>query len=149
MGAGRPHRTSEDRRVDGNGGGDPNYQPNSFDDITIDATAKEPAWDLGSSIADWYDRNAEGENDHFTRPGNLFRLMTDGEKKNTIGNIVGALQGVEGPKKSEIINPQICHFFRAGVNLGMAVTKGLGVNLDALPKEVLEHQHHGVPTSTR
>jgi catalase len=126
-------------RVDGNGGSDPNYRPNSFDDISVDASAKEPAWELGSSVADWYDRNAEGENDHFTQPGNLFRLMTEGEKRNTISNIIGAMKGIDGPKRSEIINRQLCHFFRADATLGVAIAKGLGVNLEALPRELVGH----------
>ncbi|KAF2516836.1 catalase [Flavobacterium salilacus subsp. salilacus] len=117
-------------RIDGNGGSNPNYFPNSFDNITIDESYKEPAWELESTIADWYDRNAENENDHYTQPGNLFRLMTDEAKANTISNIVGAMSGVNGPKKEEIINRQLCHWFRADVNLGMAVAKGLAVTVD-------------------
>lgn len=117
-------------RVDGNGGSKPNYFPNSFDTITIDESYKEPAWELESTTADWYDRNAESENDHYTQPGNLFRLMTDEAKANTIHNIVGAMSGVNGSKKEEIINRQLCHWFRADVNLGMAIAKGLGVSVD-------------------
>jgi catalase len=132
-------------RVDGNGGSDPNYRPNSFDDIHVDESTKEAAWQLESSVADWYDRNGEGENDHFTQPGNLFRLMTHQAKKNTVSNIVGAMKGIDGPKKEEIVNRQLCHFFRADVNLGMEVAKGLGVNIEkALPPEILAGAHkHG------
>lgn len=117
-------------RVDGNGGSAPNYFPNSFDNIVVDESYKEPAWDLDSNRADWYDRNAEGENDHYTQPGNLFRLMDDYNKNNTINNIIGAMSGIDGPKREEIINRQLCHWFRADVNLGMAVARGLGVNID-------------------
>lgn len=117
-------------RVDGNGGSAPNYFPNSFDNIVVDESYKEPAWDLDSNRADWYDRNAEGENDHYTQPGNLFRLMDDNNKNNTINNIIGAMSGIEGPKREEIINRQLCHWFRADVNLGMAIARGLGVNID-------------------
>jgi catalase len=99
-------------------------------------SAKEPAWLLDSSVADWYNRNAEGENDHYTQPGDLFRLMTDAEKKNTIGNIVGSMSGIGTEKRLEIINRQLCHFFRADAALGMAVAKGLGVNVEQfLPKK--------------
>jgi catalase len=129
-------------RVDGNGGSDPNYHPNSFDDIYIDESTKEPAWKLDSSVADWHDRNGEGENDHFTQPGDLYRLMTDQAKKNTVSNIIGAMKGIDGPKKEEIVNRQLCHFFRADVNLGLEVAKGLGVNVEkALPPEVLASMH--------
>lgn len=117
-------------RIDGNGGSTPNYFPNSFDDIVVDESYKEPALELESNRADWYDRNAEGENDHYTQPGNLFRLMDDQAKQNTINNIVGAMGGIEGPLRDKIVNLQLCHWFRADVNLGMGVARGLGVNID-------------------
>ncbi|ALM50222.1 catalase [Flavobacterium psychrophilum] len=117
-------------RVDGNGGSNPNYFPNSFDNIVADQSYKEPAWDLDNNRADWYDRNAEGENDHYTQPGNLFRLMDDEAKKNTISNIVGAMSGIEGPLRDKIVNLQLCHWFRADITLGMGIAQGLGVNID-------------------
>ena len=116
--------------VNGNGEDSPNYFPNSFDDIVADESYKEPAMELDSTIAGWYDRNAEGENDHYTQPGILFRkVMTDQERKNTVANIVGAMSGISGPKRDVIINRQLCHFFRADIGLGMAVAQGLGVTV--------------------
>jgi len=117
-------------RIDGNGGSNPNYFPNSFDDIEVDESYKQPAWPLDSLLADQYDRNAEGENDHYTQPGNLFRLMDPEAKKNTIANIVGAMGGINGKKKDEIINRQLCHWFRADMSLGLGIAKGLDLNLD-------------------
>jgi catalase len=118
-------------RVDGNSGSDPNYYPNSFDDIYIDSSYKETPMALESNIADWYDRNAAGEDDHYTQPGILFsKVMTAQEKKNTIANIIGAMSGITGPKREEIINRQICHFSRADSALGTAIAKGLGVKVD-------------------
>ncbi len=119
-------------RVDGNGGRNPNYWPNSFDDIYTDSSYKEPGMQLESAFADWYDRNAEGEDDHYTQPGDLFRLMNEQDKKNTVGNIVGSMKGIAGPKKDEIINRQLCHFFRADERLGMGVAEGLGVNIEEI-----------------
>ena len=117
-------------RVDGNGGSAPNYYPNSFDNIIEDQNYKEPGLELESNLADWYDRNGVGENDHYTQPGNLFRLMDDQAKKNTISNIIGAMSGISGPMRDKIVNLQLCHWFRADVNLGMAIAQGLGVNID-------------------
>lgn len=117
-------------RVDGNGGSNPNYAPNSFDTIQTDASYKEPATDLGHVIADRFDRNAEGENDHYTQPGNLFRILSTEDQAAAINTIVGAMSGIEGPKRDEIINRQLCHWFRADVNLGMGIAKGLGVQID-------------------
>ncbi len=118
-------------RVDGNGGSSPNYFPNSFDDIYADSSYKEPAEQLQSTVADWYDRNAPGEDDHYTQPGWLYtKAMNVQDRKNLIANIVGAMSGVEGSKRDLIINRQLCHFFRANVELGMGVAAGLGVKID-------------------
>lgn len=118
-------------RLDGNGGSSPNYFPNSFDNIKPSAEYRQPAMELDSNVADWYDRNGEGENDHYTQPGIFYReTLSEQDKKSLVSNIVGSMQGIEGPKKDEIINRQLCHFFRADPGLGMAVAKGLGVSVD-------------------
>lgn len=124
-------------RVDGNGGKSPNYFPNSFDTIKPDPEYKQPAMQLDTLVADWYDRNAEGENDHYTQPGIFWReVLSEQDKKNLVSNIIGAMKGIDGPKKAEITNRQLCHFFRADIGLGMAIAQGLGVNVeDAMPKQ--------------
>ncbi|MNE63926.1 Catalase [compost metagenome] len=125
-------------RIDGNGEDGPNYYPNSFGDVVPDESYKEPAWELESNVADWYDRNAgPGDDDHYTQPGDLFRKVLDEEgKRNMINNIVGAMGGITGPKRDKIINLQLCHWFRADIGLGMAIAKGLGVDVDqAMPKQ--------------
>lgn len=126
-------------RVDGNGGAAPNYFPNSFDDIVADPAYKETPWDLGTGVADWYDRNAEGENDHYTQPGKLYRLMGDQEKHDLVTNIVNSMSGIDGPKKDLIINRQLCHWFRADIGLGMAIAKGLQLDMDAAMSSMAAH----------
>jgi catalase len=123
-------------RVDGNQGSAPNYFPNSFDDIEADQAYKEPAWDFGSSVGDWYDRNAEGENDHYTQPGNLYRLMDQDQKNDLIKNVVNSMSGIDGPKKEQIVNRQLCHWFRADIGLGMAIAKGLELDLNETMKHM-------------
>jgi catalase len=123
-------------QVGDNGGAAPNYRPNSFDNIVADESYKEPAMELESTIADWFDRN-ENDNDHYTQPGMLYRkAMNDGDRRNLVNNIVGAMSGISGEKKDEIINRQLCHFFRADIQLGMAIATGLGVTID---DKVMEH----------
>ena len=118
-------------RVDGNGEDSPNYFPNSFDTIIADESYKQPSVPLENNVADWYDRNGKGDNDHYTQPGILFRkTMSEQDRKNTVSNIVGAMSGIAGEKKNDIINRQLCHFFRADIGLGMAVAKGLGISVD-------------------
>ncbi|MEK6614984.1 MAG: catalase-related domain-containing protein, partial [Bacteroidota bacterium] len=112
------------------GGAAPNYRPNSFDDIIVDENYKESPMKLNSNIADWFDRN-ENDNDHYTQPGLLYtNAMNEQDRKNLVDNIVNAMSGITGEKKNEIINRQLCHFFRANIQLGMAVAKGLGITID-------------------
>jgi catalase len=118
-------------RMDGNGEDSANYFPNSFDDVLIDDSYKQPVMQLESDVADWYDRNGKGDTDHYTQPGILFKnVMTDEERKNTVSNIVSSMMGIEGEKKSDIIDRQLCHFFRMDMRLGMEVAKGLGITID-------------------
>jgi len=114
-------------RVDSNGDASPNYWPNRFDDIKADEQYKEPSQKMDSDVADWYDRN-ENVDDHFTQPGLLFRdVMTKEEQRNTINNIVGAMQGISGPKRDEIIHHQLHHFYKADKELALSVAEGLGI----------------------
>ncbi len=117
-------------RVDGSQGRKPNYFPNAFDGIEIDESYKQLPPKVVDAEADWFDRNAPGEDDHYTQPRNLFRIMDDQAQKNLISNIVGAMSGIDGPKKDEIINRQLCHWFGADTTLGAGVASGLGVEVD-------------------
>lgn len=113
--------------LDGNGGSAPNYFPNSFDDIEPDKEYKEPPLSIESDVADTWDRN-KNDNDHYSQPGTLFRkVMTDQERANTVSNFVGAMKGVSGPKKKEILMRQLDHFYKADKELAMLVAKGLGI----------------------
>jgi catalase len=124
-------------RMDGNGEDAPNYSPNSFDEIFADESYKEPAMILDSNVADWYDRNGSGENDYYTQPGLLFtKAMTDYDRHNLVANIVGSMSGITGEKKELIINRQLCQFFRADAKLGLAVAKGLGIDVEQVMAEV-------------
>ncbi|RPD49492.1 catalase [Hymenobacter sediminis] len=114
-----------------NGGPGPNYFPNSFDGPVEDKTVGEPDQELDGLFADRFDRNVgPGDDDHYTQPGNLFRLLDAQAQRNLIDNIVGSMSGIEGPKKDLIIQRQLCHWFRADIRLGMAIAKGLGVDVE-------------------
>lgn len=126
------HRDGQ-MRVDDNGGSEANYLPNSFEEVTIDHDYKLLPLHLDSTLADWYDRNAPGEDDHYTQPGILFRdVMNDTEKRNTIHNIVTAMKGIAGPKKEEIVTRMIQHWYRVDVDLGAAISSGLGAQVDPI-----------------
>jgi len=128
---GKVHNYQRDgsMRVDDNGGDKPNYFPNSFDDIEADKSYKEPALQLDSDVADWYDRN-ENDDDHFTQPGMLFeKVMTDAQRQNTINNIVGHMKGISGPKRDEIIKRQLGHFSKVSRELAHKIAEGINFPL--------------------
>ncbi|RFM29450.1 catalase [Deminuibacter soli] len=124
-------------RIDGNGGSSPNYFPNSFDNIKPDPAYQQAPWELDSNVAAHFDRNGEGENDHYSQPGIFYREVLSAEdKQHLVHNFVSAMKGIDGPRKEDIINRQLCHFFRADIGLGMAIAQGLGVNLEqAMPQK--------------
>jgi catalase len=115
-----------------NGGSNPNYRPNSFDDIIIDETKKEPSIQLDSSIADWYDRN-ENDDDHYTQPGLLYNeALNEQDRKNLIENIVASMSGICGEQRNEIIQRQLYHFCKVDMQLGLAIADGLQMKVDKL-----------------
>ncbi|OIO62199.1 MAG: catalase [Candidatus Marinimicrobia bacterium CG1_02_48_14] len=120
-------------QVGDNGGANPNYRPNSFDDIVVDERYKEPPMQMEATVADWFDRN-ENDDDHFTQPGLLYReVMSAKDRENLVSNIVNSMKGICGEKKDEIINRQLGHFFKADRQLGLLVSKGLGVTINETP----------------
>ncbi len=81
------------------------------------------------------------ENDHYSQPGNLYRnVMTVGQRRLLIANIVGAMSGISGPTRDRIINLQLCHWFRVDLTLGMAVAQGLGVDMASLSSMMGHHR---------
>lgn len=116
--------------VTGNGEDNPNYYPNSFDDIEADENYKDPGMKLDSDMADYFDRN-EGDDDHFTQPGDLFRkVMTKQQQQNTISNIVAGMSGICGEKRDEIIKRQLELFYKVDKDLALKVAEGLKFNFD-------------------
>lgn len=114
-----------------NHGSAPNYFPNSFDNNRECPEYAEPQWHLESNIAGHFDRNAAAsrDDDHFTQPGDLYRLLDAEQKTNLVNNIVGSMSGIEGPKRDEIIKRQLCHFSRADREWGERVAKGLNFDI--------------------
>jgi catalase len=110
-------------RVDGGGGGGPNYWPNSMDGSGPDASAKEPMFPLSGKAG----RHQYSHlNDDFVQPGNLYRdVMTEEDRKNLVGNIVSHLNGAQ--KRIQL--RQTALFFKADPDYGRRVAKGLGLDV--------------------
>lgn len=121
-------------RTDPNGGGGPNYWPNSFHGPEPDISAKEPPIEI-SGQADRYQYTHP--NDDFVQPGNLYRnVMTDQDRENLVGNIIGHLGGAQ--KRIQL--RQTALFFKADQDYGRRVANGL--KLDIKKVENLANMSH-------
>jgi catalase len=67
------------------------------------------------------------DNDYYTQPGNLFRLMTPDARKRLIGNIVASMKSV--PQRIQEL--QIQHFYKADPDYERGVAEGLGLSVEA------------------
>jgi catalase len=106
-------------RFDGNGGGTPNYEPNSFGGPTQNAAYHEKPIPLDGAPADRY--NHRDGNDDYTQAGNLYRLMSEAQKQLLADNIAGSLsQTLE-----RIQQLQLEHFYKADQDYGARVEKAL------------------------
>ncbi|AQS56534.1 catalase [Novibacillus thermophilus] len=106
-------------RFDENGGGSVNYEPNSYNGPVESPEDKQDPFEV-SGMADSvsYDRD-----DHYTQPGNLYRLMSEEERARLVENIVNHMR----PVKEDIKLRQIEHFRKADPEYGARVAEGLGL----------------------
>ncbi|WP_219062770.1 catalase [Pseudomonas sp. UMAB-08] len=106
-----------------NGGGTPNYEPNSYADAPKQAPRyAEPGLAL-TGEATRYDHRQDG--DYFSHAGALFNLMDDAQKALLIGNIAGAMAGVT----ADVVQRQLQYFYKADPAYGEGVAKALDVQL--------------------
>ena len=110
-------------RVDANGGGGPNYWPNSMDGPAPNPAASEPPFEISGNAARFPFTHP---NDDFVQPGNLYRhVMTDRDRENLVGNIVAHL----GNAQKRIQLRQTAIFYKADKDYGRRVAKGLGLDI--------------------
>ncbi|KPK64442.1 catalase [candidate division WOR_3 bacterium SM23_42] len=113
-------------RVDDNGGGGPNYYPNSFQGPEPQPEMAEPALEFSGKAAR---QPYVHPNDDFVQAGTLYRkVMNDEAREHLIGNIVDHL----GNAQKRIQLRQTALFYKADTEYGTRVAQGL--KLDA--KEV-------------
>ncbi|MEZ5838903.1 MAG: catalase [Hyphomicrobiales bacterium] len=107
-------------RFDGNNGGGPNYEPNSFGGPVPDESVKAPPLAI-TGAADRYDPLAGQGVDDFSQAGDLFRLMGEPERQRLMDNIAAAMADVP----AAIQERQIAHFRRADPAYGEGVARRL------------------------
>ncbi|MFS0559698.1 catalase KatA [Terribacillus sp. 179-K 1B1 HS] len=113
-------------RFDNNGGSGVYYEPNSLNGPKEDPASKMAPFEVSGQA----DSVAYDENDHYTQPGDLYRLMTADEKTRLVQNFVDAMKPVT---RKEILERQLGHIYKADKEWGQRVADGLGI---ALPQEV-------------
>jgi catalase len=113
-------------RSDANGGGSVYYEPNSYNGPTETLENKPSPYEV-SGVAD---SSAYDHNDHYTQPGDLYRLLSAEERTRLVDNIVSAITPVE---IEEIKIRQISHWYKADPELGNRLAESLGL---PLPEEI-------------
>lgn len=113
-------------RFDNNGGGSVYYEPNSYGGPQeVPEHRQTPFTVSGNAGQTTYDQE-----DHYTQPGDLYRLMSEEERTRLVENIVAAMKPVE---RDDIKLRQIQHFYKADPEYGERVAKGLNL---PIPQEV-------------
>lgn len=111
-------------RVDGNFGAATPYEPNSFNQWQEQPQYKEPLLALHGDAGHWNFR--EDDDDYFTQPGNLFRLLSDDKKQLLFSNTAAEVGQAE--KFIQIRHIRNC--YKADPAYGEGVAKALGLTMD-------------------
>lgn len=111
-------------RVDGNYGSAVSYEPNSFGQWKEQPEHKEPPLEL-EGMAYAYEFR-EDDDDYYSQPGNLFRLLEEDKKallfKNTAGQVGGAQKFIQVR--------HIRNCFKADPAYGAGVANALGMTME-------------------
>ncbi|MFD8725869.1 catalase [Streptomyces sp. NPDC059629] len=109
-------------RVDGNQGGVPGVEPNNFGRWADQPNYADPAQAIGS-IADRFDYR-EDDDDYFTQPGRLFRLMSHHQQQELFENTARAIKGA----RPQTIEQHIENCTKADPAYGAGVRKACESN---------------------
>ncbi len=105
-------------RVDGNQGGTTPYNPNTRGAWVDQPDFSEPPLSIEGAADHW---NHRVDDDYFSQPGDLFRLMTPAQQQVLFDNTARALQGVSKP----IQQLHIEHCTQADAAYGAGVAKAI------------------------
>jgi catalase len=116
------HRDGQGR-VDGNYGGVPHYEPNSFGQWQGQPEYKEPPLRIHGDADFW--SYHQDDADYFEQPGRLFRLMTAEQQEGLFGNTARAMG--DAPEFVKFRHVRNCH--AADPAYGAGVARALGLDL--------------------
>jgi len=117
------HRDGQ-MRVDGNHGATLGYEPNSYGEWQEQPETKEPKLALSGAADHWSHR--EDDDDYYSQPGNLFRLMSPEQQQVLFDNTARAM----GDAPSEIKLRHISNCEKADPCYGAGVAKALGLPMN-------------------
>jgi len=111
-------------RTDGNYGSTIAYEPNSYGEWQDNPALREPPLELHGAAYTYDER--ELDDDYYTQPGKLWRLMTDADKKATCDNTAAQMKDV--PLFIRQRHVRACH--NADKEYGAMLAAALGINLE-------------------
>ena len=110
-------------RVDGNYGSTKAYEPNSLGLWQDNPEVKEPPLELTGAADNWNYR--EDDDDYYTQPGNLFRLLTPPKQQLLFENTAAELATVD----DQVRKRHIRNCLKADPAYGEGIAKALGIAL--------------------
>lgn len=113
-------------RVDGNYGSTIGYEPNSYNEWNEQSEYKQPPLSLNGDAYNWNFR--EDDDDYYTQPGKLFRLMTADQQKVLFENTARAMGDI--PKEIKLRHISNC--FKADPEYGKGIANALGISIDEI-----------------
>jgi catalase len=119
------HRDGQ-MRVDGNYGSTLGYEPNSYGEWQEQPEFAEPPLALEGAADHWNFR--DDDDDYYSQPGILFRMMNAEQKEALFGNTARAM----GDAPKEIKVRHIGNCMKADPEYGKGVAKALGIPLSEL-----------------
>lgn len=120
------HRDGQ-MRTDGNYGSRIGYEPNSYGEWRDSPETKEPPLKLHGDAYNYNER--EYDNDYYTQPGDLYRLMSAEQQQVLVENTARSM----GDSEVMIKQRHIYNCYRADSRYGEGLAMALGLDLgDAL-----------------
>lgn len=111
-------------RVDGNYGSTKGYEPNSYGEWQEQPDFSEPPLAINGAADHWNFR--EDDDDYYSQPGNLFRLMTPDKQQLLFENTARAIDGAD----IEVKKRHIRNCLKADPAYGKGVADAIGISLN-------------------
>lgn len=117
------HRDGQ-MRVDGNHGSTLGYEPNSYGEWQEQQDFSEPPLKIDGDAAHW--NHYDDSDDHFSQPGNLFRLMNSEQQQVLFCNTARAMG--DAPREIKVRHAQNCYLADPAYGEGVAKEMNLPLN---------------------